>query len=266
MNFDQHERRSWAGRAQQYQLSHAALCAHPAPELVAAVGGAEGRLLDVGSGTGTVAALAGEQGAEVTAVDAEPSMLAVARSLLPTGTPVCGAALPELPFADDSFDAVAGNFVLNHVGVPGAALTELRRVARPGGRIGVTVWPSPAPPLQALCAEAVRAAGIEPGPGPRLDPEHDFPRTEDGLGDLLAGAGLGDVKVRTIAWQHRADPKKWWRGTAGGIGVVGALIAAQPVTVIADIKRQYDRLAAEYVDSDGLLAAPTAALLAAGCA
>ncbi|MFF9076900.1 class I SAM-dependent methyltransferase [Streptomyces sp. NPDC014872] len=44
------------------------------------------------------------------------------------------AALPCLPFADDEFDAVVGNFVLNHVGRPREALRELRRVTRPGGR------------------------------------------------------------------------------------------------------------------------------------
>ncbi|MDT0346822.1 class I SAM-dependent methyltransferase [Streptomyces litchfieldiae] len=50
------------------------------------------------------------------------------------------AALPGLPFADGKFDAVLANFVLNHAGRPRAALTELRRVTHPGGRIAVTVW------------------------------------------------------------------------------------------------------------------------------
>lgn len=55
---DLHERRAWAGKADAYARSFAKLCAHPVGELLdpAAVG-AGTRLLDVGTGTGTVARL-----------------------------------------------------------------------------------------------------------------------------------------------------------------------------------------------------------------
>jgi ubiquinone/menaquinone biosynthesis C-methylase UbiE len=42
---------------------------------------------------------------------------------------------PELPFAEGEFDAVLNSGVLEHVGDEGAALAELRRVLRPGGRL-----------------------------------------------------------------------------------------------------------------------------------
>ncbi|MEU4803858.1 methyltransferase domain-containing protein [Actinosynnema sp. NPDC023587] len=51
------------------------------------------------------------------------------------GVDVWVSALPDLPFADESFDAVVGNFVFNHVGQPRAAVTELRRVTSRGGRV-----------------------------------------------------------------------------------------------------------------------------------
>ncbi len=38
------------------------------------------------------------------------------------------------------------NFVVNHVGLPRAALAELRRVTVPGGRVAVTAWPQPRRP------------------------------------------------------------------------------------------------------------------------
>jgi demethylmenaquinone methyltransferase / 2-methoxy-6-polyprenyl-1,4-benzoquinol methylase len=49
---------------------------------------------------------------------------------------VAGDAL-RLPFADGAFDAVTISFGLRNVASPGAALAEMRRVARPGGRLVV---------------------------------------------------------------------------------------------------------------------------------
>ncbi|MFF4898182.1 methyltransferase domain-containing protein [Streptomyces sp. NPDC001068] len=114
--FDESERRGWAGQAHAYAASFAKLCAYPVSALLDAAGVGEGlRVLDVGTGTGTVAALACERGAKVTAVDAEPDMAAQAAPAAP-GADVRLAALPQVPFADDEFDATVGNFVLNHVG------------------------------------------------------------------------------------------------------------------------------------------------------
>ena len=62
--FDEAERRIWAGRAEAFRDSFAKLCAHTAPALLDAVGAGPGvRLLDVGTGSGTVAAAACARGA-----------------------------------------------------------------------------------------------------------------------------------------------------------------------------------------------------------
>ncbi|MFD4027320.1 class I SAM-dependent methyltransferase [Streptomyces sp. NPDC058576] len=130
--FDVAERRIWSGKAEAYADTYARLCAHPAAALLdAAEVGPGSRVLDVGCGSGTVSAEAVARGASAYAVDAEPGMAAATRRAVPgVGTHI--ARLPELPYADDTFDAVVGNFVLNHVGRPRAALTELRRITRPG--------------------------------------------------------------------------------------------------------------------------------------
>lgn len=157
--FDDAERRTWAGRAEAYAASFAGLCAYPVPMLLDAAEVRAGtRVLDIGTGTGTVARAAAGRGAKVTAVDAEPGMVALAARVAP-GANARVAALPDLPFTDGEFDAVVGNFVLNHVGQPHVCLTELRRVTRPGGRVALTFGP-PTAAGQALFGRALQAAGV----------------------------------------------------------------------------------------------------------
>ncbi|AXI80867.1 class I SAM-dependent methyltransferase [Peterkaempfera bronchialis] len=263
--FDEAERRTWAGRAEAYAAGFAKLCAHPVPLLLDAAGVRQGtRVLDVGTGTGTAAAAACARGAAVAAVDAEPGMVTLAARTAPDAE-VRLAALPGLPFPDDAFDAVVGNFVLNHVGRPRAALAELHRVTRPGGRIALTVWAAPAAAGQALLGRAVQAAGAtRPAHLPALAPDDDFPRTEQGFADLLRTAGFTDASCRTLAWDHRATPEEWWSGPAAGVATIGQTVVSQQPATIAEIRRHYDLLSAEFTGPDGMLVLPHTALLAHG--
>ncbi|SCG42667.1 class I SAM-dependent methyltransferase [Micromonospora humi] len=264
VDFDAHERSRWTGRARAYRRSFGRLCAYPTGALLDAAAVRAGRrVIDVGTGPGTVAAAALARGARVVAVDAEPGMLAAARRTA-TGAGLVGGALPRLPFPDARFDAAVANFVLNHVGDPAAALAELRRLVRPGGRVAVTLWPFPHPPLQRLWREAIDAADVVPPTDlPRLAPERDFPRTEEGVTGLLSAAGLSDAGCATVSWTHRADPADWWAGPAAGIGAVGLVVQRQAPAVRARIRQEYDRLTAGCRTTDGMLALPTAALLGA---
>jgi phosphatidylethanolamine/phosphatidyl-N-methylethanolamine N-methyltransferase len=97
------------------------------------------RLLDVGVGTGCNMAFY-PQGAEVTAIDTSRGMLERARGRareLGRAVDLRQMNLLELAFPDDSFDTVAVTFVLLCLPdeLQAAALTELRRVTRPNGRI-----------------------------------------------------------------------------------------------------------------------------------
>lgn len=100
-------------------------------------------LLDAGCGTGTFAALLSPHVASVSLVDASEGMLAVAQRKLDgtSATEFRQGVLQDLPFDDDSFDAVMTNQVLHHIGdSQGGDWTEHRRVfaeyarvLRPGG-------------------------------------------------------------------------------------------------------------------------------------
>jgi demethylmenaquinone methyltransferase / 2-methoxy-6-polyprenyl-1,4-benzoquinol methylase len=97
------------------------------------------RVLDVATGTAGVAiALARSTDAEITGVDISEPMLASGRERVRglglehrIGLQVARAE--ELPFADESFDALSFTYLLRYVEEPAAAMAELARVLRPGG-------------------------------------------------------------------------------------------------------------------------------------
>jgi SAM-dependent methyltransferase len=259
--FDAHERQMWAGAAQAYAGSFAALCGATAGALLdAARVGTGTRVLDTGTGPGTVAAAALTRGAKVTAVDAEPGMVALAVANAP-GAEVRQAVLPELPFPDGSFDAAVANFVVNHVENPLAALAELRRVVRPGGRVAVTIWQGTSNEAMFLFNLALDEVGVK---RPVYPQPASFDRSVHGLRDLLDQAGWAETVSRELSWTHRADPEVWWSGPAGGVANIGQVVTSQPPETLARIKSAYDRLVTERVADDGLIDLPAVAVLASG--
>lgn len=117
-------------------------------------------VLDVGTGTGFVAAGLAGRVACVIGVDNSPAMLAVARQSLDTlGTD--NVTLPEgqidaLPLPDNSVDVAVANMVLHHAPDPAAMIAEMARVVRPGGRIGITTR---SPTSTSGCAPNKRTCG-----------------------------------------------------------------------------------------------------------
>jgi SAM-dependent methyltransferase len=100
------------------------------------------RLLDAGCGAGLLALLAHLRGAQVTALDAAPALLTVVRERVPAAD-VREGDLEALPFADASFDAVTAVNSIFYAADMAAAVRELARVVRPGGRVVITAWGPP---------------------------------------------------------------------------------------------------------------------------
>jgi demethylmenaquinone methyltransferase/2-methoxy-6-polyprenyl-1,4-benzoquinol methylase len=118
--------------------------------VVRAVGARPGeRILDLAAGTGTSSVPFAEAGAYTVACDFSLGMLRVGtqrqQGVRRLGF-VAGDAL-RLPFADGSFDAVTISFGLRNVADTEAALRELRRVTKPGGRLLVCEVSHPPNPL-----------------------------------------------------------------------------------------------------------------------
>lgn len=110
---------------------------YPADAVTWLTEGIEGPVLDLGAGTGKLAASLVDRGLEVTAVDPSPEMLRVLRERLPEVRAGEGAA-ERIPFPDASFDLVVAAQAWHWVD-PERAVPEVVRVLRPGGRIGL-VW------------------------------------------------------------------------------------------------------------------------------
>jgi SAM-dependent methyltransferase len=108
-------------------------------ELLVADGDLAGRrVVDIGCGTGKLAAALGELGASVWGVDPSPEMLAHARAAAPRAGFKQGRA-EALPFKDGWFERAVFRLVLHLVDRP-RALDEARRVLVPGGRVSAVTF------------------------------------------------------------------------------------------------------------------------------
>jgi demethylmenaquinone methyltransferase/2-methoxy-6-polyprenyl-1,4-benzoquinol methylase len=112
-------------------------------EVLAAVDPKPGeRVLDLAAGTGTSSQPFRDHGAEVFPCDFSVGMLRVGKGHLPH-LPFAAGDGTQLPFADDTFDAVTISFGLRNIVDPDAGLREMLRVTRPGGRLVVCEFSSP---------------------------------------------------------------------------------------------------------------------------
>lgn len=213
--------KDWAGTGQAYADSYASLCVGTAGTLLGMLGAPAGRsLLDVGSGTGLLAASFVDAGWDATGCEPEPTMREVALQEHPA-IRVLDGALPSLPFADAEFGAVVANFVLNHVADPRASAGELLRVS--ADLVAATIWTN-SPTW--LWREVCDRAALVPSEGERLPPEKDFERTVDGFARMLGDAGWTSPRVSEITWTWSADAPALWASAEGGVGGAGQFYRA----------------------------------------
>jgi demethylmenaquinone methyltransferase / 2-methoxy-6-polyprenyl-1,4-benzoquinol methylase len=175
-------------------------------------------VLDIAAGTGTSSRAFTASGARCVACDFSQGMLRVGAKRLGSGRRadaardlvsfVAGDAL-DLPFADGMFDVVTISFGLRNVADPRAALAEMRRVTRPGGRLVICEFSHL--PVRVLDSAYQRyLASVLPAVAGRLSPNpgayaylaesiRDWPGQDD-LARLIRAAGWSSVRWRNLTW------------------------------------------------------------------
>jgi SAM-dependent methyltransferase len=158
------------------------------------------RWLDVGCGTGalTEAMLDTTDPIAVVGIDPSPAFLGVAQRHVsdPRAYFEVGDAR-ALPVTSDGYDAVVAGLVLNFIPDPALAVTEMVRVARPGGAVGAYVWDYQGEMQRmryfwaAVAATDAEAVSLDPRP-------HFHTCQPEPLTELFRAAGLDDVTVGAI--------------------------------------------------------------------
>lgn len=189
---------------------------------------AEGPVLDVGCGTGSLAISlhAARPLGEVVGVDAALPFIEFARRRNDAqGIRFEVGDVGNLPFADRSFVGSVAQLVLNFVPDADAALGEMRRVTRPGGVLAAAVWDFRGGVVyQRLFWDT--AAGLDPAAGERRGRLFSNPLTApDGLAALWHRTGLVEIDADWLTIRMEfADFADYWTPFTGGQGPVGAYV------------------------------------------
>jgi ubiquinone/menaquinone biosynthesis C-methylase UbiE len=154
-------------------------------------------VIDVACGTGIVARVARERlgpDARIVGVDVAPAMLAVARAVDQTIDWRQGNATALPVGASERFTVLTCHQGLQFMPDKPAAISEMRRVLAPGGRVAIATWPS----LEDVPGMVELNAVVERHVGPIVDLRHSF-GDAGALRHLLVEAGFSDIHVGTLA-------------------------------------------------------------------
>ena len=188
------------------------------------------RWLDVGCGTGALCAEILRQGdpATLTGVDPSEGFLAVARQRLPASVRLLAGSAASLPLPDQSVDVVVSALVLNFIPDLPRALSEMQRVAAPGGVVAGYVWDYAEGMEMLRCFWDV-AVELDPDAAP-LHEGRRFPLCRpDALRAAFAQAGLTavDVAPLEIAMEFTGFDDLW-EPFLGAQGPAPAYVASLP--------------------------------------
>jgi ubiquinone/menaquinone biosynthesis C-methylase UbiE len=202
------------------------------------------RVLDVACGTGVVARLAAERvglSGTVAALDLNPAMLSVARSIASSGAAIqwYETSAESVPLPNDAFDAVFCQLGLQFVADKSAALREMRRVLAPAGRVLVSTPPANAF-FDVLEVAIARHVGREPAGFVRMVFSLGEPGT---IERLFRDAGFEEVTVRTYTKPLRLPPAReflWQYVHCTPLtGMIANLDAARIAALESDVVREW---------------------------
>lgn len=222
----QGEKPNMFGNAEAYERFMGRWSRVVAPLLVDFTGvPAAGRVLDIGSGTGSLAFAIAERKGRVQVLGIDPSKEYVAyansRNPFPDRASFQLGDAQQLHFPDASFEASLSLLVFNFIPDPGKALREARRTTKPGGRISAAVWDYGAG-MRMLRVFWDAAVTID-ARAEKLDEKH-MPLCREGeLAQLWKQGGLESVDEQpldiTMRFESLAD---YWEAFLLGQGPAGA--------------------------------------------
>lgn len=221
-------------------------------------------VLEVAAGPGDTGFLAAGRlrpGGRLLSTDGVPEMVAAARrrgeelGLENVDYVVADAA--GLPFADSSVDGVLCRFGVMLVPDCAAAVREIARVLRPGGRAAVAVWAeSDRNPWMTAAGQAALALGLTERP----DPEAPGPfrlAAPGRLRSLLEAARLRvEVEQEVEVTWRAASLDEWWEVTLDTSRMLSLLVARLAPDEIAAVRGGAEERLAAYARADGSIAVP----------
>jgi len=206
----------WGTRAEQW----AATEAQQLPTYEAAIRrlgiGAGQHVLEVGCGSGVFLRAAADGGARVVGLDASNALLALAGRRVPEAELTLGD-LQFLPYADDTFDVVAGFNSFFFAADMVAALREAGRVTKPGGSVLIQVWGR----HEACDLDAIKpiVRPLFPGYDPAA-PEPPSLAEPGALEGVAMAAGLTPTTAFDVSWPYvYADDDELADGLLSAAGV-----------------------------------------------
>ena len=233
------------------------------------------RVLELAAGLGETGMLAAELVAPMGGVvisDQAEAMLAGARAravelgLSNLEFQVLNAEWIDLPLA--SVDAVLCRWGYMLMADPATALSETRRVLRPGGRVALATWDAveqnpwahlPAQELAARRLGPTGGAAAGPGPFALSSPER--------LTELLEHAGFAEVHVEAIQLHRRhASFEELWETTLDLSRGFHDAVLSRPPAEVAAIRASLTERFAPFTAEDGTLGVPGRTLLACASA
>jgi SAM-dependent methyltransferase len=159
------------------------------------------RVLDVGTGTGALIPEIRRLAPSAHVMGIDPSLGMLARAPR-AGVPMAAMDVMALGIRAGAFDVAVLAFVLFHVADPLAGLTEVRRILRRGGTVGITTWAAePATPASRIWDEELGSSGAwDPSPLTTRDELMDSPAK---VRRLLGTAGFAPERIWTERLEHQ---------------------------------------------------------------
>lgn len=197
------------------------------------------QILDIATGTGLTARNIARSGAKVTGVDIAQGLLNAAREIADEeGLSVdwqLGDA-ENLPFADASFDAAVSTFGIMFASNQEAAINELARVVRPGGRIAIVAW---LPESTAVNLRQVVAPFMPPPPQTASPPPSPFNWGDPEWIQQALGPYF-ELGCENAELTHRvASPEDAWKVYVDGFGPIRATANALDTDRRSELKTAF---------------------------